>query len=338
MMGTKRRAIRLVGFLLISVAMALISGCGGGGTPLSRSTGNPGEVLVVGAYSFEKSALGDSLYALLSREYPYLPQSEKSFGVTFIGEKGFNHMLKPFRNILYIREAPDSVLNEARVQVRLERDKWATSQLVVYLLARDIGDIRSWLNREGETLYRIFEWEELNRLVKDYKRVHNEQLMDSWKAKYGMSPCMPPSIIKRVEEPDYSWASLETPHISQGLIMYRQPVYGGKSLCLDSILAQRDRFTRAFFPGPNEGTYVKVGRVVPPRGEWVLRGGDSVYYIRGFWEVEGHAMGGPFVSYSRLSRGGDSIITASGYVYAPRFAKRDYVRELEAMLGAWQGE
>ena len=48
--------------------------------------------------------------------------------------------------------------------------------------------------------------------------------------------------------------------------------------------------------------------------------------------MQGAKMGGPFVSLSTVDEERKELITVEGFVYAPQFNKRDYLRELEAIL------
>jgi hypothetical protein len=43
-------------------------------------------------------------------------------------------------------------------------------------------------------------------------------------------------------------------------------------------------------------------------------------------------MGGPFVSLTTTSGDGSEIVCVSGFVFAPKFDKREYIREVEAVL------
>jgi hypothetical protein len=43
-------------------------------------------------------------------------------------------------------------------------------------------------------------------------------------------------------------------------------------------------------------------------------------------------MGGPFLSHSFLSEDGSEIITMDAFVYAPKYDKRNYLRQVEAIL------
>ena len=43
-------------------------------------------------------------------------------------------------------------------------------------------------------------------------------------------------------------------------------------------------------------------------------------------------MGGPFVHYAIVDTNRNEIIHLDGFVYAPKFNKREYLRELEALI------
>ena len=47
-------------------------------------------------------------------------------------------------------------------------------------------------------------------------------------------------------------------------------------------------------------------------------------------------MGGPFVSHSFYSPDGEDIIVAEAFVYAPRYDKRQYLRQVESLLYSWE--
>ena len=58
--------------------------------------------------------------------------------------------------------------------------------------------------------------------------------------------------------------------------------------------------------------------------------GDSLTVSRGLWEMEGDAMGGPFVAHT--VRTGNDSLTVLAFVYAPGRSKRNLLRELESAL------
>ena len=48
--------------------------------------------------------------------------------------------------------------------------------------------------------------------------------------------------------------------------------------------------------------------------------------------MENGFMGGPFVSLTTLDKKRNRVVTIEGYVFAPKFKKRDYIKEVEAII------
>ena len=87
------------------------------------------------------------------------------------------------------------------------------------------------------------------------------------------------------------------------------------------------------------------------RGTWIPAGeeggggvggvgceGGGFVEARGLWEVYNDFMGGPFVSHSFYSKDGRYIIVLDGFVYAPKFDKRQYLRQVEAIMYSFEWE
>ena len=55
--------------------------------------------------------------------------------------------------------------------------------------------------------------------------------------------------------------------------------------------------------------------------------------MQGLWRMhEGYAMGGPFISLTQLDEKRNKVITVEGFVFAPAHQKREFVRQMEAIL------
>ena len=54
---------------------------------------------------------------------------------------------------------------------------------------------------------------------------------------------------------------------------------------------------------------------------------------RGLWKIlDGEAMGGPFVSLTRLDQVNGRVVTAEAFLYAAGQKKRNALRQIEAIL------
>lgn len=54
--------------------------------------------------------------------------------------------------------------------------------------------------------------------------------------------------------------------------------------------------------------------------------------MRGFWDVHGDFMGGPFVSYTTVDTATNRVFTLDCYIYSPKNPKRNYMRGVEHLL------
>jgi hypothetical protein len=58
--------------------------------------------------------------------------------------------------------------------------------------------------------------------------------------------------------------------------------------------------------------------------------------LRGLWKLENAFMGGPFINISLLDENRNRVVTVDAFVYAPGLDKRNYVREVEAILNTFK--
>jgi hypothetical protein len=75
-------------------------------------------------------------------------------------------------------------------------------------------------------------------------------------------------------------------------------------------------------------------KVMPPVMRSVMvNDSTSATEIRGLWKIlEGEAMGGPYVSHTRLDQVNGRVITAETFLYAAGQKKRTALRQAEAIL------
>ena len=316
------------GVLLIALAAMLVA-CDGGTDPVtSKITGKQGEILIISPLDIQRTALRDSLDTILRQEYPYIPQSEPRFTTIYVTAKAFGNVLKPFRNILMIHFNADSITPS----LHLEKDKWAKEQRILSLYGTDQRTLAEFVGQNKELILSLFEEFERDRTQTVNAALCDRTITDSIQSLFGVNLTVPQGYSLRRAANNFRWYSIETPDISQGLLIYKYKPLGSMPWLPDSVIAHRNAVTKEYVPGPNAGTYMKVSTVVPSEFSILKKEQDTVCFVRGFWEVEGHAMGGAYVSYSHLTPNRDSVVVTDGYIYAPRFKKRDYVRALEALL------
>ncbi len=306
-------------------------------TRLPRHSGKPGEVLLVMDDSKWLGVEGDSLRAVLEARYPNLPQVEPSFSLLQFNQSQMGKLLRNHRNIIQIRLGAEA---ESRNKVTLSRNNWASNQLVFTAYAETDSDWFNLLQNEFPKVVEVINQTEIERLQQGYKGTGNEALDKSIAQNFGVQVYLPSDCEIAEKHKDFWWIKRErvrylgnSPHdITQGFIVYHYPYTSDSAFTQNEILAMRDSMTQKYIPGPLEGTYMVTEYRYPPVSEQISVDGRFAILTRGLWRTENYFMGGPFVSLTTTNPSGDQIISLSGFVFAPKFDKREYIREVEAIL------
>ena len=123
----------------------------------------------------------------------------------------------------------------------------------------------------------------------------------------------------------------------QSILMFRYPVVQGEDMMnLDNIIRNTNEVLKNNVPGMFENTYMTITDFARPSLEYLRYKGRDFAQMRGFWEVHNDYMGGPFVSHIFYSPDGTEIIELLGFVYAPKYDKRHYLRQVESILYSFE--
>ena len=124
----------------------------------------------------------------------------------------------------------------------------------------------------------------------------------------------------------------------QDILIYRYPATEAEPFTKENIISHRNEILKANVPGMFENTWMTTSNGFPVTVAFRKYHGREFAETRGYWEVENDYMGGPFVSQSFYSKDGEYIIVMDAFVYAPKFDKRQYLRQVESILYSWEWE
>jgi len=85
-------------------------------------------------------------------------------------------------------------------------------------------------------------------------------------------------------------------------------------------------------PGPSDGSYMSFEMDAPLYSKVMTHKGHYTREIKGLWEIQNDFMGGPFISWSIIDEKHKRVVTVFGFVYAPKYKKRDHIRKVESLL------
>lgn len=294
---------------------------------LKTAQGKPYELIVVCPQQEWTGEVGDTLRAILTAPVPYINQTEPLFDVLRVTERGFTQMVVDHRNILKVLVDPS--LKETSVAVQY--DLTAQPQIVMTLQGPSDRALTQYLSEHREELVYALEKAERDRAVKNNRAFNNPGIESAIRKDFGITMAVPKGYTLAADEGDFVWARYEYPSASQGFFVYSYPYEGRQSLSEEALLAARNKFA-ARIPGPSDGSYMTTSEVFPPAYRMFRLEGRIWCELRGFWDVAGDFMGGPFVSYSTVDTATNRVLTIDCYVYSPKLHKRNFLRGVEHLL------
>ncbi|MGE0088436.1 MAG: DUF4837 family protein [Bacteroidales bacterium] len=296
---------------------------------LPNVTGKSGEVVLVIDNELWSSKVGDEFKKYLASDYPGLPQPEPLFDLVQIPYQAFSNIFKTHRNLLIVRVSNE--FKEARMI--LQKDVYASPQLVINILAPNNEVLEKLISEKGDLIVDRLLKMETTRYEKSYFKYKEKKVSEQIAKKFGIKLDFPIGYSVDLDTTDFVWIANDSPTMSQGVLIfsYKKP---DVQLTTPYLIAKRNEFTKRFVSGANAGSYMTVEPEMEPFRREIEVNGLKVVELRSLWRVEGDFMGGPFVTFIIQDTKNDRIIHLDGFVYAPQFDKRGYVRQLEAILSS----
>jgi len=303
------------------------------GKLLPNVSGKAGEIVLVIDRENWEGNIGSAFRELLSGDTPYLAQREPLFTLANVPHTSFNNMFKMHRNIIILNINPQN----QKTGIIYRNDEWAHPQSIAQLDAWDEAGALEILASDGAVLAGYFEQAERNRIIANCMRYEEVPLREPVQKVAGGVLHFPSGYKLRKLTDDFAWIADEKQYTNQTVLVYRYPVSGDPDVFeLSHIIAKRNEVMRSSVPGMFEGTYMTTSTAITPTTRPMRYRGRDFMETRGFWEVEGDFMGGPFVSHSFYSQDGQWIIVLEAFVYAPRYDKRQYLRQVESILYSFE--
>ena len=323
--------------LFAALVLSLVS-CGNKTTKklLPSVSGKAGEILVVMDKTPWEGEPGNAVRELLACDCPYLATREPLYSLVNVVPSNFVNLFQVHRNLV-IYEIDPQVQKEG---VQYLNDIWASPQCVVKVSA--VSDERAVeITREnGEVISEAIEQAERNRVIANTRLYEETTIFPQVAEVIGGSPHFPSGYKLKKKTTDFVWVGDEKTYVYQDIFVYKYPAKGDETdFALETIIANRNRILQQNVPGMLDNTYMTTGEFIPPTLRFVKYKSFNFAQVRGYWEVYNDFMGGPFVSHSFYSPDGKEIVVAEAFVYAPRYDKRQYLRQVESLLYSfeWKG-
>ena len=323
--------------LFFALIALLMVGCGKNERLLTTATGSIYECLVV-----SPNAVKAPLCETMEADMYGLPQMEATFTVTHVTNAQFDDFLKSSRNILLADINPNKY---TFVKVLKSRDVWSTPQAMIRIQAPSEEQLLDYWHTNGEKIREWFVREELERQIRFYRACTNKDAR-AYLNKQGYDLLIPEDFIIIKNEQmvndqmvNVLWCCNNKGPMRKDVLVYSYPYTALEQFSGDSIISMRNAVLGQLVSAQVEGSYMGTEyKHFPPRSRQVAALRDTIggFYgieTRGLWKIyNGEAMGGPFVSLTRLDPVNGRVVTAEVFLYAPGQKKRNAMRQLEAIL------
>jgi hypothetical protein len=325
--------MRVLKFLVFALVAVFAASCNDTSELVKQNVGGKaGEIIIVANKAEWESEPGSELRSILATPYPYLPQSEPSYTLINIPHKSFTSLFEYHRNIIILKVDP-----ELKAEFKAVEDVWAAPQTVIMITAPTKEEATRVIADNSEQLFNIINQAERNRIMRNSKRYEDVALRQFVADKFGGSPYFPKGYSLKKKTDDFIWISCETTYINQGFLMYKLPYKDSTSVTLENLIACRNDVMQKNVPGMFENSYMTTSQEIVPGISWVKYKDKRFAEIRGLWEVKNDFMGGPFVMHTHYNpENPTELIVIEAFVYAPRYDKRQYIRQVESILYSFE--
>jgi len=320
-------------FLLIVLVIAslfTVQSCKRGSTTGFKSdnfsNGKAGELILITDDQFFTDTLKKQVINVLTQPQPAINQIEPMFDLLNFSDQEFKGTFQRHRNIVHFDINPDYSSN----RITIEKNVWASPQIYVHIKGTNADTcVKMFLDQQNDFMPLLYE-NDLKRLQTFYQNNKNAGIEAKIKEKFGYSISVPQHYFIAREEPNFIWLRFRTAKNDRFIMIFKTPL---KDLSRESLIKNRNEITKNYIPGAIKGSYPIVAENdgFPLYAPYTL-GTKEGFEMRGMWESVKDHMGGSFYSFSFLDPSGENCITIDGFVYAPQEQKRDYIREVEAIV------
>jgi hypothetical protein len=332
-----------------------------------EAIGAMGQVVVIMDSTEFDSQTAEAIRQTFGRPVRTLPRVPSLFDLTFrdINTNAELEQIKKFKNLIIAAPIDDSTNTSQFIQALLGdqveekvksgevfafplQDEWYRNQWTLILTATSDSALAEKIMNSEETLTESLLEKEFIRWRADiYDRGEQLEVEDSLWTNFGWKI--------RVQ---HDWfINLDTSYVHNGeenhfLTMrrllptndrwfwawWKNDVENPEFLDNDWINAKRDSLMEKWMRGTRDSSYVTTEYRRPVESEQFTLDGDIAFETLGTWRMTNDAMGGPFVNFTVYDDETQRLFILEFGQFAPKYSKRDFVRQFRAMLRTFESD
>ncbi len=315
-------------FCLFLISLVVLSCSEGeeGSVLLPGNSGKYGEILVVADSALWDSPLFDKLKEIYQAPVKVLPQMEPTYKFITFRYQDFSPILRLHKNIIFVEdEAEKTVITE-------RKDTWAKDQYILSFKFNNQKDMLAKIKENKEYILDYFIDADISRIQASQKKASQGALNDEFKKKRGYELIIPRDFTTVEKGDQYTFMRREKPNLTQCLFIYEEDYVSKAQLTKEYLLNLRDSLGKMYLEGEAVNSYMQTERRAPVYMDVQNVEDQYAMRLRGLWKMVGEFKGGSFVSYAYVDTKRNKLINLEGFLYCPKYKKRFYMQELEAIL------
>ncbi len=206
-----------------------------------------------------------------------------------------------------------------------QRDQWSTNQLVAFVIADNLANLKARIEKNGQYIYKLFDRNFKDYLITEmYRKREQVDIEEELMKSYGWSFRVQTDyfIAQEVPEEGFLWMRRMYP---ERWIFVRWIENADTTLLnSDWVIDERNRIGRKYY-----GNDRTVDAYLESVREAFL--GRPAIITTGLWENEEKVAGGPFRNFTFYDEFSKTLFMIDVAVYAPNQDKLPYLRRMEIM-------
>jgi len=330
------------------------------------AVGPDAEIAVVTDSATWDGSVGDAVRRSLGPYIETLPAPENMFSLVRYGinERGGFDRIQRLKNVVFVAPLSDSTAEAAFLRSAFSEealtairegeggvvgrdDPWRRMQKVYFVAAETPSELVSTMEEAGPSMVDSFNEIARRRMTRDmFEKGRQTDLEETLMERHGFAVSVQHDYLIAADTMNFVWLRRILADSWRSLFVHYVEHGNPAELSQEWIVAHRDSLARQHVQG-NVGGWVETDTRRPIETRQVDIGGRFGFETRGLWQMVGpddegnvvqFGMGGPFVTYAFYDEETSRTYVVDGMVFAPNYAKRDFVRQMEVIAYTFRTE
>lgn len=216
-------------------------------------------------------------------------------------------------------------------------DLWSTPQRILFMVVNNKDSLVSYLENHGDALLATMLKKEREEAISKMTYLPDKNISKEIEKLQQVTIKAPityhiASNVKLNDNEGLVWLREDGDFTDLNIVVHYEPYTDTVQLSLPYMIARRDSVEKKVITGEAKDSYMATDNQFRYHAETINFNGHYAKAYYGYWTLENDFMGGPYYSITAIDEKNNRVVTMEGFVYAPKYDKTKYLRELQGIL------